>query len=179
MSPSPAEFVRIWRSMIMYALTDVAWDPATAVGHELEGAVLELLCLDVRWNAIVRTDENVILIGSLESVFERAIGRWGVFPKIIYGLVVFVAHPGSTRLLLPALRWISSAVRDFDTYDWKYGLEDNVIDFLHTCWQRESAQIMRDPTLREPFLAVLAILASRGGHAAINLNNRVSGSLNE
>jgi alpha-D-ribose 1-methylphosphonate 5-triphosphate synthase subunit PhnL len=179
MSPSPAEFVSIWRSMIMYALTDVAWDPATAVGHELDAAVLELLCLDVRWNAIVRTDDNAALVGSLESIFERAIGRWGVFPKIINGLAVFAAQPGSARLLLPALRWVSSAVRKFDTYDWKYGLEDNVIDFLHTCWQRESAQIMRDSTLKESFLAVLTILVSRGGHAAINLNNRVSGSLNE
>jgi hypothetical protein len=67
-------------------------------------------------------------------------------------------------------------VPSFDDGD---GLKDNVIDFLHTRWQRESAQIMRDSTLKEPFHAVLTILVSRGGHAAINLNDRVSGSLNE
>jgi hypothetical protein len=165
--------------MISNALADVGWDPAKAIGHELEGAVLELLCFDPRWNAVVKSADNAVLIGSLEDIFEQAIGRWGVFPKIINGLAGFAVQPGAARLLLPALKWIASAVKKFDTYDWKYGLEENVIDFLHTCWQRESAQIMRDQTLKEPFLAVLTTLVSRGSHAAINLNDRVSSSLNE
>jgi hypothetical protein len=179
MSPSPAKFIRIWRSMMMYALVDAAWGPASANGHELAGAVLELLCLDVRWNAIVKTADNAALIAGLQDIFEQAIARWGVFPKIITGLAGFVVQPGSAHFLLPALRWVFSAVSKFDTYDWKYGLEEAVIDYLHTCWQRESSRIMRDLALKEPFMAVLAILVSRGSHAAINLSNRVSGSLNE
>jgi hypothetical protein len=98
-------------------------------------------------------------------------------PKIISGLVIFVIQPGAKQLLIPALKWTASAVRKFDTYDWKYGLEENVIEFLHTCWQREGERIARDDSLRTPFLAVLTILVSRGSHAAIALNSRVIGSI--
>jgi hypothetical protein len=54
---------------------------------------------------------------------------------------------------------------------------DNVIEFLHTCWQRESTQIERDETLQTAFLGVLTILVSRGSHAAISLSNRVIGAI--
>ena len=51
---------------------------------------------------------------------------------------MFAIQAGAKQLLIPALRWMSAAVRTFDTYDWKYGLEENVIEFLHTCWQRKA-----------------------------------------
>jgi hypothetical protein len=89
---------------------------------------------------------------------------------------MFAIQAGAKQLLIPVLRWMSAAVRTFDTYDWKYGLEENVIEFLHTCWQREGSRIARDETLRASFLAVLTILVSRGSHAAITLNSRVVGS---
>jgi len=57
------------------------------------------------------------------------------------------------------------------------GLEENVIEFLHTCWQRESERISRDESLRASLVAVLTILVSRGSHAAIALNSRVVGSI--
>jgi hypothetical protein len=176
-SPSPAEFVRIWRAMIMHALGHPAWDPAGAVSYELDGIVVELLCFDTRWNAIIRSEDNAQIVSTLEDTFEHALHRWGGRPKVISGLVMFATQPGARQLLLPALRWTSSAVRSFDTYDWKYGLEENVIEFLHTCWQREGERISRDESLRAPFLAVLTILVSRGSHAAIALNSRVVGSI--
>ena len=89
----------------------------------------------------------------------------------------FALQPGASRLLLPGLRWISLAVKTFDTYDWKYGLEENLIEFLDTCWQSENDRIVSAPTLKEPFLGLLTLVASRGSHAAIALNTRVSGSL--
>jgi hypothetical protein len=98
-------------------------------------------------------------------------------PKVISGLVMFAIQPGAKQLLIPALRWTSAAVRSFNTYDWKYGLEENVIEFLHTCWQREGEHISRDESLRASFVAVLTILVSRGSHAAIALNARVVGSI--
>jgi hypothetical protein len=39
--------------MITYALEHPAWDPASTVSYELDGIVVELLCFDMRWNAIV------------------------------------------------------------------------------------------------------------------------------
>lgn len=176
-SPSAAAFVRIWRAMVAYALEHPAWDSAGAVSYELDGIVFELLCFDVRWNAIVQTEDNAGVIGTLEDVFESALQRWGGMPKVICGLVRFAIQPGAIRLLLPALRLTSAAVRSFDTYDWKYGLEENVIEFLHTCWQREGERITRDGSLRASFLGVLMILVSRGSHAAIALNSRVVGSI--
>jgi hypothetical protein len=176
-SPSAAEFVRIWRAMISHALGHPEWDPSGTVSYELDGLVVELLCFDMRWNAIVRTEDNAQVVGTLEDIFEHALQRWGAMPKVISGIVVFAIQPGARRLLLPALRWTSSAVRSFDTYDWEYGLEENVIEFLHTCWQRESERISWDESLRASFLAVLTILVSRGSHAAIALNSRVAGSI--
>jgi len=176
-SPSTADFVQIWQEMIIYALNHSAWNPERTASYELDGAVFELLCLNMNWNAIVQSDQNAGVIGNLQTIFERAIQHWGAMPKIIKGLVNFVAQPGASLLLLPSLRWISSAVKKFDTYSWKYGLEENVIEFLHTCWQRESVRIVNTPTLKEPFLGLLTIVASRGSHAAIALNTRVSGSL--
>jgi hypothetical protein len=176
-SPSAAEFVRIWRAMIIHALGHPAWDPAGSVSYELEGIVVELLCFDMRWNAIVLTDDSAQVVGTLEDIFERALERWGGMPKVISGLVMFAIQPGAKQLLVPALQWTSAAVRSFDTYDWKYGLEENVIEFLHTCWQREGERIARDESLRASFLAVLTILVSRGSHAAIALGSRVVGSI--
>ena len=176
-APSAGDFVLIWRAMITHTLEHPAWDPASVISYQLEGIVVELLCFGMRWNAIVQTEDNAQLVGTLEDIFERALQRWGRMPKVIRGLVMFAIQPGGTQLLLPALRWTSAAVRSFDTHDWKYGLEENVIEFLHTCWQREGARIARDESLRASFLAVLTILVSRGSHAAIALNSRVVGSI--
>jgi hypothetical protein len=163
--------------MVVHALGSQTWDPARTVRHELDGAVIELLCFDTQWNSIVRTEETARVVGSLEDIFESALKRWGAMPRVIRGLVIFAIQPGAKELLIPALRWTSTAVKGFDTYDWKYGLEENVIEFLHTCWQREGERIARDQALRALFLAILTILVARGSHAAIALNARVIGSI--
>jgi hypothetical protein len=176
-SSSPVDFVRTWHDMILYALEHPAWNPASAIAHELDAIVVELLCFDTSWNAIVRTEDNVQIIGTLEDIFERAIQRWGSRPKIISGLVSFAIQPGARRLLIPALRWASVTAKSFDSYDWKYGLEGNMIEFLHTCWQQEGTRIAREEHLRALFLAMLSTLVARGSHAAIELNARVIGSI--
>jgi hypothetical protein len=176
-APSARDFVRIWRSMIEHVLDHLRWDPATMISHDVDGIVFELLCFDFRWHAIVRTEENEQVVGTLEDVFERALRRWSGRPKIIGGLVTFAIQPGASQLMVPTLRWASAAVRSFDAYDWKYGLEENMIEFLHTCWQRAGASIARDETLRASFLAVLTVVVARGSHAAIALSARVVGSM--
>jgi len=171
------DFVRIWRSMITYALGHSAWDPASTISYDLDRIVVELLCFDMRWNSIVRTEETAQIIGTLEDIYDCALQHWAGRPKIISGLVMLAVQAGSKQFLVPALRWTSTAVRSFDAYDWKHGLEENVIEFLHACWQQEGPRIARDETLRASFLAVLTILVSRGSHAAIALSARVVGSI--
>ena len=64
----------------------------------------------------------------------------------------------------------------FETYDWKYGLEENLIAYLHTCWEREPRRISADPAMQAAFLSLLACVVSRGSHAAIALRDRVVNS---
>lgn len=175
-SSSLAEFVRLWHPMISYALVSPMWDPNAVIGYELEGAVFELLCFDIRWNALVRDNANAGAVGAMEEAFSRAFQRWGCAPKVTNGFAVFAVQPGAKRLLLPILTWISAAAKTFDSYDWKYGLEENVIELLRVCWQREAQRISDDPVLKEAFLSLLAILASRGSHPALVLRDRVAGS---
>ena len=175
-SHSSAEFVRIWKTMISYALESPLWDPKNTARHELDGLVVELLCFDPSWNGLIQDEANADAIGALEDIFAKAFEHWVKMPKVINGFSAFAILPGAKNLLLPGIRWISTAANSFDTYDWKYGLEENVTEFLRVAWQRESRRISSDPAIREPFLSVLAILASRGGHAAMALRDRVAAS---
>ncbi len=111
------------------------------------------------------------------EVFQRSMGRWGGMPDVAKGLAGFCVQPGAKMLLLPALRWMFAAIKDFDSYDWRHGLEEVVIDFLHTCWDQESGSIAGAPDLKEAFLGLVAIVVSRGSPAAISLRDRVVASL--
>jgi hypothetical protein len=93
--------------------------------------------------------------------------------KVVTGFLNFVTQPAATGLLLPAIRWLAAVVPSFDSYDWKYGLEENLIAFLRACWERERDRISGDPSLQGAFLSLLACVVSRGGHAAIALRDRV------
>jgi len=44
------------------------------------------------------------------------------------------------------------------------------------CWERERQRISADPATQTAFLALLACVVSRGGHAAIALRDRVVNS---
>src|SRR6516162_2462103 len=102
--------------------------------------------------------------------------RWFGIPKVVTGFLNFAVQPAVAGLLLPGIRWLAAAVPSFDSYDWRYGLEESLIAFLHTCWEREAHQISSDPSLQSGFLALLACVVSRGGHAAIALRDRVVNS---
>jgi hypothetical protein len=81
-SSSAMDFVATWREMILDTLEHPAWSPSNAIAHELDGIVLELLCFDTRWNAIVRTEDNVQIVGGMEGIFERALQRWDNRPRL-------------------------------------------------------------------------------------------------
>ena len=98
-------------------------------------------------------------------------------PDVTRGFLAFAAKPGAAHLLLPGVFWVAKAVDSFDSYDWRHGMEDGLVDFLEVCRQRKSAEIAGNDELREAFLRLLSTLVSRGGHAAIALRDRVLGSL--
>ena len=79
-------------------------------------------------------------------------------------------------LLASAIRWFAPVVPTFDSYDWRNGLEGNLISFLWACWERKREQISADPELERDFRALLTTAVSRGSHAAIALRDHVVGS---
>jgi hypothetical protein len=170
---SPEEFVRLWMDMIEYALTSPSWDPSVNRSYDLDGMVLELLGFNSRMNTLAQNPAFTTTVAGMENIFARAAQRWFGMPKVVTGFLNFVSQPAAASLLLLGIRWLAAVVPSFDSYDWKYGLEENLIAFLHTCWQREQGRISCDPPLQGAFLSLLACVVSRGGHAAIALRDRV------
>jgi hypothetical protein len=163
--------------MILHALESPLWDPSASVRHELDAAIFELLGFDSRWGALGQNEEYAVAVASLSDIFGTVADRWFGMPKVVNGFLVFAVQPGTAKLLLPGVHWVAAAVKSFDTYDWQYGLEDNLVEFLNACWQRDSQKIADDAALREAFLFLVTTLVSRGGHAAIALRDRVVGTL--
>jgi hypothetical protein len=112
----------------------------------------------------------------MESLFARVAARWFKKPKLVSGFLYWVAQPAATGLLVPAIGWLAPVVPTFDSYDWRDGLEGNLIAFLRACWERKGEQISVDPDLEQDFRALLANVVSRGSHAAIALRDHVVGS---
>jgi hypothetical protein len=173
---SPQDFARLWTDMIEHALTSPAWDPSINRSYDLDGMVFQLLGFDSRMNKLGQNPEFGPVVAGMETVFARAAQRWFSMPKVVTGFLNFVTQPAAAGLLLPGIRWVAAVVPSFDSYDWKYGLEENLIAFLHACWEREHDRISGAPTLQGAFLSLLACVVSRGGHAAIALRDRVVNS---
>jgi hypothetical protein len=94
-------------------------------------------------------------------------------PKVMNGFLAFAVEPAGAKLLLPGIRWLADIVPSLDSHDWRYGLEDHLITFLHTGWERHGDEISRTPDLHTAFLALLATVVARGAHGAIALRDRV------
>jgi hypothetical protein len=175
-APPPEDFVRLWTGMIEHALTSPAWDPSVNRSSDLDGMVFELLGFNSGMNKLGQNPAFTPAVAGMEGVFARAAQRWFSMPKVVTGFLNFVTQPAATGLLLPGIRWLAAVVPSFESYDWKYGLEENLIAFLHGCWELEHNRISGDPTLQGAFLSLLACVVSRGGHAAIALRDRVVNS---
>jgi len=109
--------------------------------------------------------DSAPLIFALRDLFAKAFQRWGMMPKVVKGFAGFAVLPGSRLLLLPGIPWVAAPTQEFSTYDWKYGLEENVTEYMRVAWQKEGQRIANDPQLRQSFLSILTTLAARGSHA--------------
>ena len=176
-STSPAEFVRIWQDMVLYALSNPKWDAQQLYSrYYVEDMVIELLGLDARWNAFARDDSFTAPIKSMTPVFAQAGQQWFSMPRIVRSFLYFVVNPALASLLLPSLLWLSKAIESYDNYDWRDGIEVGVIEYLHVCWQRERQSVLANPDLKKAYFDLLASVVARGSHGAVALRDRVAAS---
>ena len=173
---TPERFTAIWSAMIEHALQSPAWDPATSRSYDLDDAVFWLLGLGTRINKIGERPEFAAAFSGMEGLFARVAERWFKKSKLVSGFLHWVTQPAAVGLLVPAIGWLAPVVPTFDSYDWRDGLEGNLIAFLRACWERKGQQISADPGLERDFRALLTTAVSRGSHAAIALRDHVVGS---
>ena len=173
---TPERFTAIWSAMIEHALQSAAWDPASGRSYDLDDAVFWLLGLSTRINKIGERPEFAPALSGMEGLFARVAARWFKKSKLVSGFLYWVTQPAAVGLLVPAIRWLAPVVPTFDSYDWRDGLEGNLIAFLRACWERKGEQISADPGLERDFSALLTTAVSRGSHAAIALRDHVVSS---
>ena len=173
---SAEQFTALWTAMIDHALSCATWQPGGNRGFNLDQMVFELLGFNSGIHTLGKTEALTSAITAMKGMFARATQKWFGMPRVTAGFLHFVIQPAAVGLMLPAIYWLAAAVPSNDPYDWKYGLEDNLIAFMHACWDRHQQAISSDPVLREPFLALLSTLVSRGSHAAIALRDHILGS---
>jgi hypothetical protein len=173
---SPTEFVRIWRSMILYALANPRWRHDGYSSYRLDSMVIELLGTDERWGTLAADSTFAPVLGTMVDVFAQAADQWFGMPRVTRNFLYLVVQPAGSQLLRPAILWISSAVASYSPYDWRDDIEGGVIEYLNACWLHEQSAILDNPDLKEAFFALLASVVSRGSHAAIALRDRIVGS---
>jgi hypothetical protein len=173
---TPERFTAIWSAMIEHALQSPAWDSATGRSYDLDDAVFWLMGLGTKINKIGEKLEFAAALSGMEGLFARVAERWFKKSKLVSGFLYWVTQPAAAGLLVPAIRWLAPVFPTFDSYDWRDGLEGNLISFLWACWERKREQISVDPDLERDFRALLATVVSRGSHAAIALRDHVVGS---
>jgi hypothetical protein len=169
---SVTDFVQTWQSMIDYALQQKALDRSASLSFDVDAVVMQLLAFDQRWNGLFLAEENAIAIATLRDTYGRAMSFWGGSGRIVRGFASLAVLPAARSLLLPGIRWILPTIRKLRSYDWRDDVEDSIIDFLEACWARDREAVARDMTLRQDFLAILAIVTARGSPAAIALTQQ-------
>ena len=173
---SPEQFTRLWTEMIQYALENPAWDPKANHSYDLGTMVCELLGFDLKMNKLGKDIAFAPALVGMEGVFAAAAERWFGTPRVVNGFLNFITEPAAALLLLPSIKWVAAVVPGYDSYDWRHGLEDNLIAYLHTCWERDRQRISADAAMESAFLSLLGCVVSRGSHAAIALRDRVVNS---
>jgi hypothetical protein len=173
---TPERFTAIWSAMIEHALQSPAWDPACGRSYDLDDAVFWLLGLGTKINKIGERPEFAAALSGMDGLFAKVAARWFKESKLVSGFLYWITQPAAAALLIPAIRWLAPVVSTLDSYDWRDGLEGNLIAFLRACWERKGEQISVDSDLERDFRALLATVVSRGSHAAIALRDHVVGS---
>lgn len=172
--PDFAVFFREWRTMIEFALARPQWDQSKNWHHGIDAVVYELLGFKHSWSSWSDTEGISTYIDGMTDLYERAAAKWFPLPKVLGGFAHFAQCTAASNLAVKAIPWIATAVKNYSDYDWRYGAEGNLIEFLSICWGRNAQTITADTTIRTAFFEVVNILAARGDHAALALKDRVA-----
>jgi hypothetical protein len=172
--PDFRDFFREWRLMIEFALDSPQWDHKKNWHYQMDSMVYELLGLNPGWSRWINAEGVGPYVEAMSDLYERAAVKWFSLPKILSGFVRFAEHAAVSGIAITSIPWLAAAVRDYNDYDWRYGTEENLIDFLGICWRRDAKHIRKDRVLRMAFFEIVKILAARGSHAALALQDRIS-----
>ena len=71
-------------------------------------------------------------IDGMTDLYERAAAEWFSLPKVLSGFACFAQHAAASGVAIKSISWIAAAVREYDDYSWRYGTEENLIEFLST-----------------------------------------------
>ena len=173
-APDLADFFREWRAMIEFALASPQWDHKQNWHYAIDTVIFELLGFNSTWSSWSNAEGVASHIQGMTDLYEQAAAKWFSLPKVLSGFVGFAQRMAASDLAIKAIPWIAAAVRDYHNYDWRYGTEENLIEFLSTCWERDANKITQDMAFQSAFFEIAKILAARGSHAALALQDRVS-----
>lgn len=173
-TPDLADFFREWRGMIEFALASRQWDHKQNWHYATDLVIFELLGFNSTWSSWSNAEGVASYIQGMTDLYEQAAAKWFSLPKVLSGFVGFAQRMAASDLAIKAIPWIAAAVRDYHNYDWRYGTEENLIEFLGTCWQQDANKITQDMASQTAFFEIVKILAARGSHAALALQDRVS-----
>ncbi|MBC7816538.1 MAG: hypothetical protein IAG10_06600, partial [Planctomycetaceae bacterium] len=167
---TPEQFVTHWRSMIEFVLLHPLWNDH----WHLDELVVELLGMNYGRTAIGDDERFAPLIRDMIPLFERAATKWLSKSDVAEHFASFLICPAAIHLIVPGIQWLWPVVREFDHRDWRRShIEAHLMAALRTAWRIHSEPITRDAGMRDAFLGILNILASRQNHEALDLRDRV------
>jgi len=177
---SPAAFVERWRPMIKHCLASPAWSPEGRAAFRLNKMYIELMGLGLGSERIGR-DEFADPMRSVIDLYERWAAAWLKDGYAMRHFTAFLTKPGAKPLVCPAVHWIRDAVVQYTDYNWRGfrsgEVESSIAEALWICWSQHRDAVQNDSALRNAFLELLKILASRLCRSAMELRDEVLRSL--
>jgi nucleoside phosphorylase len=175
-APSPEAFTAIWEEMLRYALNRPEW-ASDGDSYDLSKMVTELLGFHFGTRTVATDTAYTEALGKMTLVFEDVGRKWFGMATVVEGFARFAVAPAGTKLLLPAVRWLSKAPETVKRTKTEPHLDDALINLLREAWERHRLELTQDTQLMDAFQGMLTRLSSQGSHAALALRDHVLGSL--
>jgi hypothetical protein len=171
-APTPEAFTAVWEEMIRLAVGHARWSSDHDT-YDLAGMVKELLGCSHGMQTVAKDAAYTEALSRLTPAFEEAGKQWFGMARVVAGFARFAVTPAATRLLLPAVRWLSKASESVTATKFERDLDDALITLLHEAWERHRGELAQDRALMDSFQELLTRLAARSTHAALALRDRV------
>jgi hypothetical protein len=177
-APAPEAFTAIWEEMIHYAAKHRKWasDRGTS-SYDLAKMVTELLGFHFGTQTVATNTSYAEALAKMTPAFKEVSEKWFGMATVVGGFARFAVTPAATKILLPAIRWVSKASETVKETKSERNLDDALINLLREAWERHRGELAQDKGLMDSFQGLLKRLAARDSHAALALRDRVLGSL--